>query len=167
VVLAVRYQPHRHATVGQIPGALQVQRFPDLGANDELPILRLPSRAAFEAKLRRWGVNDHSTIVVYDGSVTAPASWALLLLDLYGVDGQPQRWKSIADLAAVYKDLPKDGTVIAYCHEGFRSTPTWLQPEALGYKEVRVENGGWSDWDRTLTLPVVKGAKAFDADFEL
>jgi 3-mercaptopyruvate sulfurtransferase SseA len=61
---------------------LQVQRFPDLGANDEIPIMRLSSRAALEATLRRWGVNDHSAIVVYDGSVTAPASWAILLLDL-------------------------------------------------------------------------------------
>jgi len=57
--------------------------------------------------------------------------------------------------------------VIACRHEGFRSTPTWRQFEARGYKEVRVDNGGWSDWDRTLILPVAKGANAFDADFEL
>jgi thiosulfate/3-mercaptopyruvate sulfurtransferase len=43
----------------------------------------------------------------------------------------------------------------------------WLQLKALGYRDVRVYNGGWSDWDRTLTLPVVKGGKPFDADFDL
>ncbi len=63
--------------------------------------------------------------------------------------------------------MPRTNTVIAYCHDGFRSTLTWLQLKALGYKDVRVYNGGWSDWDRTLTLPVVKGAKPFDADFDL
>lgn len=266
VLLEVRYHPHRHITVGHIPGAVQVQRFADLGANDEMPIMRFPSRAAFEVTLRRWGVNDDSTIVVYDDSSTALASRVMFLLDLYGfdmrrvklldggtigwsnfneltrmpaakrapgkvtlktapaaglvgwtdvyrrvvaerdpkitlvdarpadmyegsriqhsvqgghipgainivslqgVDGQSQQWKSIADLAAVYKDVAKDGTVIVYCHDGFRSTLAWLQLKALGYKDVRVYNGGWSDWDRTLTLPVVKGAKAFDADFEL
>ncbi|MBI4988611.1 MAG: sulfurtransferase [Rhodocyclales bacterium] len=266
VVLEVRYHPHRHATVGHIPGAIQVQRFADLGANDELPIMRFPSREAFQATLRRWGVNDDSTLVVYDDSVTALASRVLFLLDLHGfdmrrvklldggtvgwtgfneltktptppkkpgrvtlkaadpgrlvawpevyrravagrdaritlvdarpadmyegsriqhsvqgghipgavnivslqgVDGQSQQWKSLEELAALYRDVPKDNTVIAYCHDGFRSTLAWLQLKALGYRDVRVYNGGWSDWDRTLTLPVVKGGKPFDAEFEL
>jgi thiosulfate/3-mercaptopyruvate sulfurtransferase len=266
VVLEVRYHPHRHATVGHIPGAVQVQRFADLGANDEMPIMRFPSRAAFQATLRRWGVNDDSTVVVYDDSSTALASRVMFLLDLYGfdmrrvklldggtigwtgfneltkaptaprppgkatlkaapatamvgwtdvyrrvvagrepnitlldarpadmyegsriqhsvqgghipgainivslqgVDGQSQQWKSLAELAAIYKDVPRSGTVIAYCHDGFRSTLAWLQLKALGYKDVRVYNGGWSDWDRTLTLPIVKGGKPHDADFDL
>jgi thiosulfate/3-mercaptopyruvate sulfurtransferase len=266
VVLEVRYHPHRHNTVGHIPGAIQVQRFADLGANDEMPIMKFPSREAFQATLRRWGVDNDSTVVVYDDSVTALASRVLFLLDLYGfdmqrvklldggavgwtgfneltkvatppkpagkvtlkapvtnrmvgwtdvyrrivaardpritlvdarpadmyegtriqhsvqgghipgalnivslqgVDGQSQQWKSLADLAALYKAVPKDGTVITYCHDGFRSTLAWLQLKALGYQDVRVYNGGWADWDRTLTLPVVKGGKPFDADFEL
>ncbi|MCC7311431.1 MAG: sulfurtransferase, partial [Sulfuritalea sp.] len=72
-----------------------------------------------------------------------------------------------AELATMYKDVPRGHAVITYCHDGFRSTLTWLQLKALGYKDVRVYNGGWGDWDRTLTLPVVKGAKPFDADFDL
>lgn len=266
VVLEVRYHPHRHATVGHIAGAVQVQRFADLGANDEAPIMRFPSRAAFQATLRRWGVNDDSTVVVYDDSSTALASRVMFLLDLYGfdmqrvklldggtigwtgfnelskaptpkrapgkvrlkaapaaamvgwtdvyrhvvagrepnitlldarpadmydgsriqhsvqgghipgainivslqgVDGQSQQWKSLSELAAIYKGIPKEAAVIAYCHDGFRSTLAWLQLKALGYKDVRVYNGGWSDWDRTLTLPIVKGSKPYDADFDL
>jgi thiosulfate/3-mercaptopyruvate sulfurtransferase len=266
VVLEVRYHPHRHHPVGHIPGAVQVQRFADLGANDEMPIMRFPSRAAFQATLRRWGVNDDSTVVVYDDSSTALASRVMFLLDLYGfdmervklldggtigwtgfnelsktptakrlagkvtlkaaaansmvgwtdvyrrvvagrepnitlldarpadmydgsriqhsvqgghipgainivslqgIDGQSQQWKSPAELAAIYKDVPRSSTVIAYCHDGFRSTLAWLQLKALGYQDVRVYNGGWSDWDRTLTLPVVKGHKPYDADFDL
>ena len=266
VVLEVRYYPHRYNTVGHIPGAIQVQRFADLGANDEMPIMRFPTREAFQATLRRWGVNDDSTIVVYDDAVSALASRVIFLLDLYGfdmkrvklldggtvgwsnfneltktatakrgpgkvtlkapaanrmagwtdvyrqvvaernptitlldarpsdmydgtriqhsvqgghipgavnvvslqgVDGQSQQWKSMDELAAIYKNIPKDGTVVTYCHDGFRSTLAWLQLKTLGYKDVRVYNGGWSDWDRTMTLPVVKGNKPFDADFEL
>lgn len=266
VLLEVRYHPHRHATVGHIPGAIQVQRFADLGANDEMPIMRFPSRDAFQATLRRWGINDDSTIVIYDDSATALASRVMFLLDMYGfdmkrvklldggaigwtgfndltktitanktngkvtlkvppenrtvgwtdvyrrvvaernpkimlidarpadmydgnriqhsvqgghipgainivslqgVDGQSQQWKSMPELAALYKNVPKDATVITYCHDGFRSTLGWLQLKALGYRDVRVYNGGWSDWDRTLTLPVVKGNKPFDTDFEL
>jgi thiosulfate/3-mercaptopyruvate sulfurtransferase len=266
IVLEVRYHPHRHITVGHIPGAIQVQRFADLGANDDIPIMRFPSREAFQATLRHWGINDDSTIVVYDDSVTALASRVLFLLDLYGfdmkrvklldggavgwtgfnnltktttatrpagkvtlkaadakrlvawpdvyrrvvaerdakitlidarpadmydgnriqhsvqgghipgainivslqgADGQSQQWKSMEELAAMYKTVSKDSTVIAYCHDGFRSTLAWLQLKALGYRDVRIYNGGWADWDRTLTLPIVKGNKPFDADFEL
>jgi len=266
VVLEVRYHPHRHTTVGHIPGAVQVQRFADLGANDEMPIMRFPSREDFQTTLRRWGIDDDSMIVVYDDSATALASRVMFLLDLYGfdmnrvklldggtvgwtgfndltkaasarrapgmvrlkapaadrtvgwtdvyrhvlaernpgitlidarpadmyegsriqhsvqgghipgainivslqgVEGQSQQWKSLSELAAIYKGVPKDGTVIAYCHDGFRSTLTWLQLKALGHADVRVYNGGWSDWDRTLTLPVIKGTQPFDAEFEL
>lgn len=266
VILEVRYHPHRHTTVGHIPGAIQVQRFADLGANDDMPIMKFPTRTAFQATLRRWGVNDDSTIVVYDDSATALASRVLFLLDLYGfdmkrvklldggtigwtgfneltktatpakkpgkvtlkvpaaqrmvgwaevyrrvvaereakitlidarpadmydgtriqhsvqgghipgainivslqgVDGQSQQWKSAEELAALYRNVPKDHVVITYCHDGFRSTLAWLQLKVLGYRDVRVYNGGWADWDRTLTLPIVKGEKPFDADFQL
>lgn len=266
IVLEVRYHPHRYHTVGHIPGAIQVQRFADLGANDKLPIMKFPSRETFQATLRRWGVDNDSTIVVYDDSVSALASRLLFLLDLYGfdmrrvklldggvvgwsafnelskiptparrpgkvtlkspaaertvdwpfvyrrvvaerdakitlidarpaemydgsriqhsvqgghipgainvvslqgVDGQSQQWKSLEELARLYQAVPKDHTVVTYCHDGFRSTLAWLQLKALGYRDVRVYDGGWGDWDRTLTLPVVKGSKPFDADFEL
>lgn len=266
VLLEVRYHPHRHNTVGHIPGAVQVQRFADLGDNDALPIMRFPPRDAFQATLRRWGVNDDSTVVVYDDSSTALASRVIFLLDFYGfdmrrvklldggtvgwtgfnelttaattprrpgkvtlktadtkrlvawpdvyrravaerdpkivlidarpadmydgsriqhsvqgghipgainivslhgVEGQTQQWKPSGELAALYQRVPQDATVIAYCHDGFRSTLAWLQLKALGYHDVRVYNGGWSDWDRTLTLPVVKGAAPYDADFSL
>ena len=133
VLLEVRYHPHRHATVGHIPGAVQVQRFADLGANDEMPIMRFPPRAAFQATLRRWGVNDDSTVVVYDDSSTALASRVIYLLDLYGFDAkrvklrdsQSQQWKSLTELAAMYKDVPRGHAVITYCHDGFRSTLAW------------------------------------------
>jgi thiosulfate/3-mercaptopyruvate sulfurtransferase len=265
VILEVRYHPHRYQTVGHVPGAVQVQRFKDLGDNDHAVLMRLPSRASFQATLRRWGVDNDSTLVLYDDSRSALASrlyfllvyygfdmtrvkildggtiewtgfnelskeavrrkpgkvtlkapdrrlvaeWTevyesavarrepkVLLLDarpremysgklirhsvqgghipgainvvsLDGTDAQSQKWLSLTEIAALYKDVPRDATIIAYCHDGFRSTLAWLQLKALGYKDVRMFNGGWSQWDRSLTLPVVEGEAPFDADFSL
>lgn len=265
VVLEVRYFSHRYLTVGHIPGAIQVQRFKDLGDNNEAVLMRLPSREAFQATLRQWGVNDDSMLVLYDDSRSVLASRLYFLLDYYGydmrrvkildggaiewtafnelskdfvkrppgkvtlqagkpamrvewaevydrvvarrdpgvilldvrpkemyagkiirhsvqgghipgalnavsldgTDAQSQKWLSLEQVAALYKDVPKDATVITYCHDGFRSTLAWLQLKALGYKDVRFFNGGWSQWDRSLTLPVVQGDAPFDADFSL
>ncbi len=265
VVLEVRYFPHRHATVGHIPGAVQVQRFKDLGDNANPVLMSLPSRDAFQATLQRWGINNDSLIVLYDdarsvlatrvyfllayygydmnrvkildggtvewsafneldkapvqrkpGNITLKAAdqrliteWPevyervvvrrdakVVLLDnrpkemyagkvirhsvqgghipgamnavsLDGTDAQSQKWLSMEQIAALYKDVPKDATVITYCHDGFRSTLAWLQLKALGYRDVRFFNGGWSQWDHSLTLPVVQGDAPFDADFSL
>lgn len=85
-VLEVRYHPHRYFTVGHIPGAVQVQRFKDLGDNRGNPLMRFPDRETFQATLRDWGVNDDSTLVLYDDSNTALTTRLYYLLDLYGFD---------------------------------------------------------------------------------
>ncbi len=64
VVLEVRYHPHRYYTIGHIPGAVQIQRFKDLGDNHATPPMRFPSHDVFQERLRAWGVNDDSTIVL-------------------------------------------------------------------------------------------------------
>ncbi|RME15482.1 MAG: sulfurtransferase [Alphaproteobacteria bacterium] len=107
VVLEVRYYPHRYFTIGHIPGAVQVQRFKDLGDNDSFSLMGFPSREAFQATLRRWGVNDDSTIVLYDDSNSALASRLWFLLDLYGfdmtrvklLDGGVLAWQGFNDLS--------------------------------------------------------------------
>ncbi|MDP2823289.1 MAG: rhodanese-like domain-containing protein, partial [Sulfuritalea sp.] len=119
VLLEVRYHPHRHATVGHIAGAVQVQRFADLGANDEMPIMRFPSREAFQASLRRWGINDDSTLVVYDDSSTALASRVIFLLDLYGfdmkrvklLDGGTIGWSNFTEFTKTPSARPVPGKV--------------------------------------------------------
>ena len=35
----------------------------------------------------------------------------------------------------------------------------------LGYKDVRVLDGGWGIWDRAFTLPVVQGDQPCDEGF--
>lgn len=266
VVLEVRYHPHRFFTVGHIPGAVQVQRFKDLGDNHAIPIMRFPAYEKFEDTLRGWGVNNDSTIVIYDDSVTALASRLYFMLALYGfnqdqvkilnggtiawtsfneltreptkrpargnvtlkpankemlvewtnvyddvvsrrdedvvlidarphemytgdlikhsvqgghipgainvvsldgVDGQSQSWKSKEEITAMYADIPKDKRLYLYCHDGFRMSLGWLQLKSLGYSDIRLLNGGWTIWDKAMTLPVVTGEKPYDAQYEL
>ena len=107
VVLEVRYHPHRYFTVGHIPGAVQVQRFKDLGDNAGRSIMLFPDRDSFQATLRRWGVNDDSTLVLYDDSRTALAARVHYLLALYGfdmsrvkiLDGGTQEWTAFNELS--------------------------------------------------------------------
>ena len=265
VILEVRYYPHRYYTIGHIPGAVQVQRFKDLGDNNSDSLMHFPSRAVFQKTLRSWGINNDSSIVIYDDSSTALASRLYFLLDLYGFEmarvkvlnggtvgwqgfnemtkdvknkpagdvtlkeansklfvewtyvydriisrrdpkhvlldarpvahytgevkahavraghlpgainivsldgvvGETMEWKSPTDLAAMYKAIPKDKTVIAYCHDGFRMSLAYMQLKSLGYKDVRLLNGGWGYWGNKFSLPVVKGAEPFDEPFKL
>lgn len=266
MILEVRYHPHRYFTVGHIPGAIQVQRFKDLGDNTGRSIMLFPSRETFQATLRRWGVNDDSTLVLYDDSRSALTARLYYLLELYGfdmsrvkildggaqewasfneltkeatpapkpgnvslkeanprmwvewtqvyddvlsrrdpnvvlvdarphgmytgavirhsvqgghipgainvvsldaTDGQTQKWFSPEKMEAFYQAVPKDKTVYVYCHDGFRMSLGWLQMKSLGYKDVRVLNGGWGIWDRAFTLPVVQGEAPYDEEFAL
>ncbi|SCZ67510.1 sulfurtransferase [Thiohalomonas denitrificans] len=119
VLLEVRYHPHRYYTVGHIPGAVQVQRFKDLGDNFAAPIMRFPSREDFQATLRGWGVNDDSTIVLYDDSRTALTSRVYYLLELYGFDmdrvkllnGSTIEWTAFNDLSKEAV-APEPGSVV-------------------------------------------------------
>ncbi len=262
-VLEVRYHPHRYFTIGHIPGAVQVQRFKDLGDNTSSPLMRIPSRDAFQQRLRNWGINDNSTIVIYDDSSTALASRVYFLLDLYGfnmdqvkvlnggtiewsafeemskepvsvasghvtlkdtdkskliewtdvyddvvarrdpsiflLDARPhdmytgkviqhsimaghipgavnivsldgtdsQKWINEQDLQAMYSQIPKDQTIYAYCHDGFRMSLAYMQLKSLGYKKVKLYNGGWSHWGNRLSLPTVEGEKPYAGDYDL
>ncbi len=266
IVLEVRYHPHRYFTVGHIPGAVQVQRFKDLGDNQANPLMRFPSRETFQETLRSWGVNDDSTLVLYDDSSTALVSRLYYLLDLYGfnmdqvkilnggtlewtvfnelskesaeprepgtvtlkdanpdlfvewtavyddvvsrqdpgvilldtrpndmytgevirhsimgghipgavnvvsldgTDGQSGKWRNDTTLEALYAELPKDKRIYVYCHDGFRMALAYMQLKHLGFKDVRLYNGGWSHWGNSLTLPVVEGDEPLGGDFAL
>ena len=263
VILEVRYHPHRYFTIGHISGAVQVQRFKDLGANTANPIMSIPSKDDFQARLRSWGVNDDSTVVIYDDSSTALASRAYFLLDLFGfnmnqvkildggtiewsafedmsrqqaevtagsvtlkdkneslvigwtdvyddvvsrrdssvvlLDARPhdmytgkvikhsilaghipgainivslegtesQKWINADDLGNLYQSIDKDKTVYLYCHDGFRMSLAYVQLKSLGYKDVKLYDGGWSHWGNRLTLPTVEGDKPYSGDYDL
>ena len=264
VILETRYHPHRYFTIGHIEGAVQVQRFKDLGDNDSPSLMNFPTRSAFQATLRRWGVNDDSTIVLYDDSNTALASRIYYLLDLYGfdmdrvklldggllgwqdfnelsradvrpppgnvtlkeadrskmvtwqfvydrivsrrepqfllLDARPERhytgevlahavrgghipgainivsldgtnpdatWKTRQELAELYAALPRDRTIIAYCHDGFRMSLAYMQLKSLGFEDVRLLDGGWGFWGNKFSLPIVAGPDPYDDAFRL
>lgn len=263
VVLEVRYHPHRYYTIGHIPKAIQVQRFKDLGDNDSNPVMRIPDKEDFQERLRRWGIHNDSTVVIYDDSSTALASRVYFLLDVYGfnmnqvkilqggtlewtafeeltkdvtpvspgtvnlkamdqgkviewtdvyddvvsrrdpdvvlLDARPhdmytgaviqhsimgghipgainivsldgteaQKWIDEQRLEAMYKQIPRDKTIYAYCHDGFRMSLAYTQLKSLGYRDVRLYNGGWSHWGNRLSLPTVEGEQPYAGDYEL
>ena len=92
---------------------------------------------------------------------------ALNVVSLDGTDGPSQKWLAEDRLAELYKSVPKDKTVYLYCHDGFRMSLGWVQLKSLGYRDVRVVNGGWGIWDRAFTLPVVMGEHPYDDEFAL
>lgn len=119
VILEVRYHPHRYHTIGHIPGAIQVQRFKDLGDNTGRSIMLFPNRETFQATLRSWGVNNDSTIVLYDDSRSALTARVVHLLDLYGfdmrrvkiLDGGTIEWTGFNELTQEPTARPKPGKV--------------------------------------------------------
>ena len=125
VVLEVRYHPHRYYTVGHIPGAVQVQRFKDLGDNSRFPLMHFPGRETFQATLRGWGVNDDSTVVIYDDSVTALASRLYFLLDLYGFDmervkvleGGTNEWTAFNELSTETPEVTTGNVTLSEADE--------------------------------------------------
>ncbi|MES9831934.1 MAG: rhodanese-like domain-containing protein [Candidatus Thiodiazotropha sp. DIVDIV] len=119
VILEVRYHPHRYFTVGHVPGAVQVQRFKDLGDNAASPLMRFPPREVFQQRLRSWGVNNDSTLVLYDDSNTALVSRLYYLLDLYGfnlsqvkiLNGSTTEWSAFEELTKEASPQPPLGNV--------------------------------------------------------
>ncbi|HHS94339.1 MAG TPA: sulfurtransferase [Rhodobacterales bacterium] len=76
-------------------------------------------------------------------------------------------WQSAGALAAMYAELPRDKTIIAYCHDGFRMSLAYMQLKSLGFEDVRLLSGGWGLWGNKFSLPVVEGFEPFDEAFQL
>lgn len=90
---------------------------------------------------------------------------AINVVSLDGTDGQSQKWLPEDKVAVLYQKVPKDKTVYVYCHDGFRMSQACMQMKSLGYKDVRLYNGGWSHWGNQLTLPVVEGTEPWSEAF--
>ena len=70
-------------------------------------------------------------------------------------------FKGRDDLAALYrgKGIDGDGTVIAYCRIGERSSHTWfVLSELLGYPSVKNYDGSWTEYGSLVGVPVEVGA---------
>lgn len=92
---------------------------------------------------------------------------AINIISMEGTDGESQTWLPDEALAALYQTVPKDKTVYVYCDDGFRMSLAYQQLTHLGYKDVRLFDGGWSQWGNWLDLPTVTGDKPYSGDFEL
>ena len=47
----------------------------------------------------------------------------------------------------IYAGIDRDTTVVVYCQTGTRSTVTYTVLRWLGYKDVRLFDGGWAEWE--------------------
>ena len=128
VVLDVRWRlggphggdAHREA---HIPGALFADLDADLAAHGEPAEGRhpLPSAAAFEASVRRWGIDDGDTVVVYDDAMGfGPArAWWMLRdagIDARVLDGGLAAWRAAGLPVASGDETTEPGT--ATLHPG-------------------------------------------------
>ena len=105
VVLDVRWRLDRpdgrpDYLEGHIPGAVYVSLDDDLAAHGEPTEGRhpLPSAAAFQASVRRWGIDDGDTVVVYDGwhGFGSARAWWMLAdagVDARVLDGGLRAWQ--------------------------------------------------------------------------
>jgi len=58
------------------------------------------------------------------------------------------------ELRALYGDPADDQTLVAYCQTGSRASVDWLVLTMLGYADVRIYDGSWSEWSADPTNPV-------------
>ena len=67
-------------------------------------------------------------------------------------------FKSAAELRAIYQDqlnLQPDEPIITYCRIGERSSHTWFAlRHLLGYQNVRIYDGSWTEWGNLVNVPV-------------
>lgn len=56
------------------------------------------------------------------------------------------KWKSGKELAEQFMDLKKDEEVIVYCGSGVSACPNILALTDLGFENVKLYVGSWSDW---------------------
>ncbi|MFT4045027.1 MAG: sulfurtransferase [Gordonia sp. (in: high G+C Gram-positive bacteria)] len=112
VILDVRWQlgddrGHEHYLAGHIPGAIYVDLSVDLADPPSPAVGRhpLPDADRFRETVRRWGIDERSTVVVYDDNAGQSAARAWWLL----------RWANIARTSIL------DGGLSAWRAAGFET----------------------------------------------
>jgi thiosulfate/3-mercaptopyruvate sulfurtransferase len=63
-------------------------------------------------------------------------------------------FKSHDKLVQMYGNIPKDAEVITYCQGGYRAANSFVALKMLGYKNVRMYLGSWSEWGNRPSMPV-------------
>lgn len=58
------------------------------------------------------------------------------------------------ELRELYGSPSADQTLVTYCQTGSRASVDWLVLAMLGYSDVRIYDGSWSEWSADPTNPV-------------
>jgi thiosulfate/3-mercaptopyruvate sulfurtransferase len=75
------------------------------------------------------------------------------------VDENTNAFKNADELRQIYKGVPQNERVIAYCRIGERSSVTWFVLKyLLGYPDVKNYDGSWTEWGNLVGVPIEKGA---------
>jgi thiosulfate/3-mercaptopyruvate sulfurtransferase len=61
--------------------------------------------------------------------------------------------KSKEDLAKLF-NFSKNDEIITYCQGGYRAANSFVALKRLGFKNVKVYLGSWSEWGNKLNLPI-------------
>jgi thiosulfate/3-mercaptopyruvate sulfurtransferase len=68
-------------------------------------------------------------------------------------------FKSVEELRQLYssKGVVPDKRVVTYCRIGERASVTWfVLKHLLGYKDVKVYDGSWTEWGNLVRFPIEK-----------
>jgi thiosulfate/3-mercaptopyruvate sulfurtransferase len=125
VVLDVRWRlggppGHGEYLTGHVPGAVYVDLDDELAAHGEPADGRhpLPAPEAFQASVRRWGLDDGAAVVVYDGegNLAAARAWWLLrwagFADVRILDGALPAWVASGRPLATDAVVPEPGSAV-------------------------------------------------------
>ncbi len=92
---------------------------------------------------------------------------AINAVSLDATDAQSQTWFDDKALAKFYAAVPKNQAVIIYDIGGFRASLAYVHLKHLGYKNIKIYDGGWDHWGNTQYLPAVKGEEPYGEEFAL
>jgi len=62
-------------------------------------------------------------------------------------------FKDNEDLSKLYQ-MSKDTEIVTYCQGGYRAANTFLALQKIGFTNVKVYLGSWSEWGNKLELPI-------------
>ncbi len=75
------------------------------------------------------------------------------------VINEQNEWKSLAELKEQFKKLNKDDQIIVYCGSGVSACPNIVALNELGFNNVKLYIGSWSDWITYEENPIVVGTE--------